>query len=152
MSKRRMQERKTGEEERVVAKSKPTMSLVSKTSNRSPTLDAGVFNSPENFGMQNQSSDLSGIGKPMSKTMNRLTEPSLTHHTFEIVNVPHLEKASANARQKFSRQEFKSATTKTAMHLGPDCEQKSVHCHEHRLRAAQNIIRYLGKFDPESKK
>ena len=107
----------------MVAKSKPTMSLVSKTSNRSPTLDAGVFNSPENFGMQNQSSDLSGIGKPMAQMMNRLTEPSLTHHTFEIVNVPHLERAFANARQKFSRQDFKSATTKAAMHLGPDCEQ-----------------------------
>ena len=59
----------------------------------------------------------------MAQIMNRLTEPSLTHHTFEIVNVPHLEKAFANARQKFSRQDFKSATTKAAMHLGPDCEQ-----------------------------
>ena len=59
----------------------------------------------------------------MAQIMNRLTEPSLTHHTFEIVNVPHLEKAFANARQKFSRQDLKSATTKAAMHLGPDCEQ-----------------------------
>ena len=36
MSKRLMQERKAGEVERVVAKSKPVMSLVSKTVARSP--------------------------------------------------------------------------------------------------------------------
>ena len=43
---KRQQEGKPGEE-RVVAKSKPMMSLVPKNANRSPMLDSGVSNSPE---------------------------------------------------------------------------------------------------------
>ena len=47
MSKRQMQEEKPGEEERVVAKSKPMMSSVSKIANRSPTaLGSGASGSP----------------------------------------------------------------------------------------------------------
>ena len=42
-----MQEEKPGEEERVVAKSKPMMSLVSKTANQSPTaLGSSAFKQP----------------------------------------------------------------------------------------------------------
>ena len=42
---------------------KPTMSLVSRSANRSPTLDSGVSYSQGNEGMQSQYSDVSGIGK-----------------------------------------------------------------------------------------
>ena len=49
---KRQQEGKPGEEERVVAKSKPMMSLVSKNANRSTMLDSGVSNSLEILGMQ----------------------------------------------------------------------------------------------------
>ena len=48
---KRQQEGKLGEEESVVAKSKPMMSLVSKHANRSPSLGSGVSNSPGSYGM-----------------------------------------------------------------------------------------------------
>ena len=60
---KRPQEGNPGEEERVVAKSEPMMSLVPKNANRSPMLDSGEPNSPWNFGLQSQSSDRSGTGK-----------------------------------------------------------------------------------------
>ena len=78
MSKRSMQERKPGEE-RVVAKSKPMVSLVSKNANRSPMQDSSVCSSSGSFGMQSQSSDRSGTGKPVArcvKVVNENTAPS----------------------------------------------------------------------------
>ena len=74
ISKRLMQERKPGEEERVVAKSKPTLSLVSTTVNRSPTLDSAVSCSPENYGMQSRNSDRSSIKKPIAQNVKDVNE------------------------------------------------------------------------------
>ena len=51
----------------MLAKSKQTMSLVSKNANRSPMLDSGVSNSPGILGMHCQSSDRSGIGEPVAR-------------------------------------------------------------------------------------
>ena len=56
----------------MVAKIKPMMSLVSKSVNRSPTLDSGVSNSPGNCGMQSQSADRSGIGKTIARDVKDL--------------------------------------------------------------------------------
>ena len=42
-----------------MAKSKPTMSLVSRSVHRSPTLDSGVSYSPGHCGMQSQNADRS---------------------------------------------------------------------------------------------
>ena len=82
---------------------------------------SGVSYSQENYGMQSPNSDRSGItssqvwhqyentrtgiGKPIAQIQNRLTETRLTHHNFEIFNVPHLKKVFADVRQKLSRQE-----------------------------------------------
>ena len=71
---KRQQEGKPGEEERVVAKSKPVMSLVSKNANRSPMVDSGVSNSPEILGMQWQSSHRSGTGKPVARDVTDVNE------------------------------------------------------------------------------
>ena len=61
MSKRQIQEEKPGEEERVVAKSKPMMSSVSKTANRSPTaLGSSASNSSGTLGAQSSNSDRTG--------------------------------------------------------------------------------------------
>ena len=75
MSKTLMQERKTREEP-VVAKLKPTMILVSKSVNRSPTLDSGVPYSLGNYGMQSQNSDRSTIEKWKAKIKDRKVDPS----------------------------------------------------------------------------
>ena len=131
--------RKTGED-RVVAKSKAMMSLVSKNANRSPTLDSGASNSPVTLEMQCQSSYRSGTGKPVAKMLHRLSETRLTHHNFEIFNVNHLEKVFSNVRQKLNRPErdemkdvqgngmiwgiFMSATMTAAVHLGADFEER----------------------------
>ena len=128
-----MQKRKAGEE-LVVAKSKPTLSLVSRSVNRSPMLDAGVSCSPESYGTQSRNSDPSSIEKSMAREQDRLTETRLTHHNFEISNTPYLEKLLTNVRHKLSRQEvdqmldlkvngiswriFMLATLKAAVHLG----------------------------------
>ena len=136
----------------VMVKSKPTMSSVSRSVNRSPTLDSGVSYSQGNYGMQSQNSDLSsieksiakadwrsGIGKPIAQIHNRLTETKLAHNNFQIFNVPYLKKVFTNVRQKFSRHEedqmldlevngiiwwiFLSETMKAAVRLGPVHEQ-----------------------------
>ena len=73
MSKRK-QEGKPETEERMVAKSKPMMSLVSKIANRSPTLDLGASNSPGTFGLSSISSDRSGTGKPVAKGVKCVSE------------------------------------------------------------------------------
>ena len=70
MSKRQMQEAKLGEEERVVAESKPTLSLVSRSVDRSPTLDSDVSYSPENGEMQSRNSDHSGIENSIARNVN----------------------------------------------------------------------------------
>ena len=79
---------------------------------------------------------MSGIGKPVAKTIHILSDTKLTHHNFQISNVDHLEKVFSNVRQKLSRPPgdeifdvdvngmiwriFMSATTKAAVHLGQD--------------------------------
>ena len=70
MSKSLMQERRTGEEH-VMAKSKPTMSLVSRSVNRSLTLDSGVSYSLGNYGLQSLYLNSSGIGKPIARSHQR---------------------------------------------------------------------------------
>ena len=45
----------------------------------------------------------SGIGKPVAKLRNRLSETRLIHHNFQMFNVNHLEKVFSNVRQKLSR-------------------------------------------------
>ena len=149
MSKRTTQAKEPGEI-LVVAKSKPTLSLVSRSVHRSPMLDSGVSYGPRNDGMQCQNSDRSRIEKStapqvkdvnenttsssqvwhqnentrtsieksmakadqrssmkksMAKMQNRLTETRLTHHNFEIFNVPYFEKVFPNVRKKLSRRE-----------------------------------------------
>ena len=127
MSKRSMQERKPGEDP-VVAKSKPTLSLVSRSVNRSPMRDSGVRNadppgidksiarnaaSSSQAWHQNENTcpsieksmakadQRSSIEKLLRKKQNRLTETKLTHHNFEILT-PHTFRKSS---QKLSRPE-----------------------------------------------
>ena len=71
---KRQQEGKPGAEERVVSKSKPMMGLVSKNASRSPMLGSGVSHSPEILGMQRQSSDSSGTGKPVARVVMDVNE------------------------------------------------------------------------------
>ena len=47
----------------------------------------------------------SGIEKSTAKIQNRLTVTRLTHHKFEILDVPYFEKVSASVRQKLKRLE-----------------------------------------------
>ena len=68
-----MHERKPGEE-LVVAKSKPTLSLVSRSVNRSPMLDSGVPYSTEKYGMQSRTSDPSGIEKLIARDVKEMNE------------------------------------------------------------------------------
>ena len=104
----------------------------------------------------------SSIEKSIAKIQNRLTETRLTHHNFEIFNVPYFETVFADVREKLSRQRedkmldlgvsgticgiFVSMTTKAAVHLG------LVHNQEHRLRAAQDIVRCYARVDPGTRK
>ena len=83
---KRQQERKPGEEERVVAKLKQMMRLVSKIAHRPLTLDSGASNSPSTLGMQSCSSDRSRTGKLVArgvKDVNENAAPSsqVTHQS-----------------------------------------------------------------------
>ena len=72
---KRQQEGKPGEEERVVAESKPMMSLVSKIANRSSTaLRSGGSNSPGILGTSSYSSDRSGTGKLVARDVKGVNE------------------------------------------------------------------------------
>ena len=61
-----------------MAKSKPTMSLVSKSVNRCPTLDSGVSYSSGNYGVQSQYSDCSDTGKPIAQNVKHVNENTAT--------------------------------------------------------------------------
>ena len=74
MPKRQMQEDKLGQEKRVVAKTKPTMSFVSMIANRSATLDSGAPNRLEMLGAQSKSADRSGAGKPVARGVKDVNE------------------------------------------------------------------------------
>ena len=58
-----MQEEKPGEEERVVAKSKPMTSSVSKTANQSPTVGSSASDSLETLEAHSSNSDRTGTGE-----------------------------------------------------------------------------------------
>ena len=68
MSKRLIQEGKPGEEERVVAKSKPMWSLVSSASHSPKTLKA-----------QSSTLDLTSTGRPVARGLNENTATSSRH-------------------------------------------------------------------------
>ena len=74
------EQEKPGEEERVVAKSKSMMSLVSKTANRSPTAlssSSSASHSPGTLGTQSSSSQTAtGMEKPVAKGLNENTASS----------------------------------------------------------------------------
>ena len=77
-----MQEEKPGEEERMVAKSKPMMSLVSKTANQSPTaLGSSASNSQETLKAHSSNSDRTGSGRPVAKGLNANTSSSQVWHS-----------------------------------------------------------------------
>ena len=150
-----MQGRKPGEE-RVMATSTPTMSLVSRSGKL--VSDAGL---------QSQNSDRSGIGTPIVQMQNRLTETRLSHHNFEISNVEYLEKVFSSVRQKLSQEEDQMLDVEVnGIVWGKICvsdnegssssrtrlRAQSVYYQGHRFRAAWNIVRYFAKIDPESRK
>ena len=78
---KRQQAGKPGEEEGVVAKSKPMMILMSKIEIRSPTLDSGASDSPEILGMQCQSSDRSCTGKLVARDVKDVNKMSLRNRS-----------------------------------------------------------------------
>ena len=57
-----------------MAKSKPALSLVSRSVNCSPMLDSGVSYSLENYGMQSRNSDPSGIEKAIARNVKDLSD------------------------------------------------------------------------------
>ena len=71
---RRRKKESPREKDRVVAKSKPMMSLISKSEKRSSMLDSSVSYSPVNFGMQSQSSNRFGIRKPIARSVEDANE------------------------------------------------------------------------------
>ena len=124
ISKRQMQEEIPAEEARVVARSKPMMSLVPKTANRSPTaLGSSASDSLGTLGAQSSSSDRTSMLKPVAEglnentasssqvwhsdantiTTNKTIDTKLFHHNFQISNVDHLKKVYSNVRLKLSR-------------------------------------------------
>ena len=109
MSKRQTQEEKLGEEERVVAKSKPKMSLVLKTATQSPTaLGSSAFDSPVTLKAHSSSSD---CGETHCERFERKHIIELSSVAFRCKyehctgsNVGHLEKPYSNRRQKLGCQ------------------------------------------------
>ena len=98
-----------------------------------------------------------------SANTNRLTETTLTHHNFQIFDVPYLKKVIAKVRQKLSRQEeaqmldleingFHVSDNEGSSSPRTRLRTKSVYYQEHRLRAAPMIVRYFAKFHLESRK
>ena len=71
----RQQEEKSGEGERVVAKSKSMVSLVSKPVKQSPTLNASA-SSPGTLGAQSSFSDRTGMEQPVAEGLNEHTASS----------------------------------------------------------------------------
>ena len=123
---KRQQEEKSGEEERVVAKSKPMKSLVSKTANRSPTLGSGA-SSPGTFGAQSSLSDRTGI----TEIETNMLDIDVNGTIWRI---------------------FMSATIKAAAHLGQDYRKNLRYNQEYRLREGQNTVRYFAEIDLQSQK
>ena len=155
MSKRQMQEEKRGEEERVVAKSKPMMSSVSKTANRSPTaLGSSASDRTGTLGAHSSNSDRTGTWRAVARGVNETTASSsqvwhsdanrtigakVSHHNFQICN--HLENVYSCVRQKSSRPQgdemldidvnatiwgiSMSATIRAAVHFGQDYQENS---------------------------
>ena len=77
ISKRLIQERKPGEEERVVVKSTPMWSLVSKTVDRSPlALGSSSSHSPGTLKAQSSNLNLTSTGRPVARGSNENTASS----------------------------------------------------------------------------
>ena len=123
---KRQQEETSREQERVVAKSKPMMSLVSKTANRSSASSPGTLGAlsslsdrtsivkavaeglNENTASSSQvwrsgANTNTSMGKLVAETRNKHIGTKLFHYNFQIFNVDHLEKVCSNVRQKLSR-------------------------------------------------
>ena len=101
------------QQKRVVAKSKPMMSLVSKTAIQSQhwvdtrstkfaygeTCCEGLN---ENTALSSDANMDISMERPEAATLNRLLGTMLSNHNFQIHNVDHLETVSSNVRQKLS--------------------------------------------------
>ena len=107
--------RKPGEEP-VVAKSMPTLNLVSRRVNRSPMLDSGCTMQPgelwnaklEFRSFRHREFDVESRWtfkhrEIDSENTNRLTETRLTHHNEVIFNTPYTWERSSNVQHKLSR-------------------------------------------------
>ena len=152
MSKKLMQQELSGEAERVVAKSKPMMSLVSKTADQSP-IAWGLSASYSPWTLKAQSSETRGgndkepIGKTYLTTILRISRH----------NVGHLESLLERTTESWS-----STGRRYAWHRRQhDCLEnirprqwkrryildkiiwESAYCQEHRLRESQAIVRYV---------
>ena len=126
MSQRLIQQEKSGEDGRVVAKWKPMWILVSKTVDRSPTVlsSCASHSHPGTLKAKSSNLDLTSTGKLAAKDWNKNTASSsqvwqsevnttknsigtgLPQHnmTTSPNNVGHLEKVYSNVRQKLGRQ------------------------------------------------
>ena len=77
MSKKQTEEEKPGEEESVVATSKPMWNLVSKTAGQSPVaLGSSASCSPWTLKAQISNPDLTGTGRPMARSLDENTASS----------------------------------------------------------------------------
>ena len=76
MSKRLIHEEIPGEDERVVAKSKPVRNLVSKTINRSPVLSSSTSQSPGKLAAKCSSLDFIGTEKLVARGSNQNSSSS----------------------------------------------------------------------------
>ena len=153
----------------MVAKSKPMMSLVSKTANLSPTLGSDA-SGPGTLGIPSSSPDRTNMEKPVAKGLNENTaSSSQVWHSDEntntsigkpvaetinivaksclISNVDHLEKVFSTVRQKLSR--LQGGQNAKHRRQRDDLGNLDVSDYEGDSNRICDTVRYLAEIDPE---
>ena len=101
MSKRLIQQERSGNDERVVAKSKPIWSLVSKTVDRSPiALGSSASHSPETLKAHSSNSDRTGTGRHVARGLKESPASSSQELHFDATTNTSTERPVAETTKK----------------------------------------------------
>ena len=101
MSNRLIQQERSGNDERVAAKSKPIWSLVSKTVDRSPiALGSSASHSPETLKAHSSNSDRTGTERPVARGLNENPASSSQELHFDATTNTSTERPVAEMTKK----------------------------------------------------
>ena len=97
-----------------------------------------------------------GCGKLLRKIEIQLQTTRLDHHNLQVTDYGYVEKVFLNLRRKLNRKEddemfdlktnvliwvlFKSTTMKSAIHLGLECDQNLIACHNMNFEGIKTLF------------